>query len=107
MSVVDQLDNLKWLQTYWADNSVSCTIYYDYSDLYDIQQWLQRNVENIKTVSFLLKSDHNFTQPPMEEIERSQYDELVKDTKPITRVTETQNYETLDSFECAGVCPIK
>jgi hypothetical protein len=61
----EQLDLVRWLQANWSDNAVSCTIYYRKEELEDIKQYLSEHLTNeIKSVSFLLKSDHGFVQAP-------------------------------------------
>ena len=62
---------------------------------------------NLKTVSFLLHSDHGFDQAPLEEITRQEYENMVKSVKPITDC-EVNEEDIKGSFECAtGMCPIK
>lgn len=106
MSATDQLESQKWLQENWADNSVSCTIYYHKEELHDIKQWLKHNYQYVKAVSFLLHSEHGFIQAPLEEITEEKYNELISIIKPIQRIE--GNFEIDDSLECGkGGCPIK
>lgn len=108
MTAVDQLQVVKRLQTDWSDNAVSCTVYYRKEELEEIKTWLASNYnENLKTVSFLLHSDHGFQQAPLEEISEEKFNEMISKVKPITNV-EVKESDLLDSFECVGgVCPIK
>ena len=108
MSAVDQLELVKKLQAEWSDNAVSVTIYYRKEELTSIQLWLKHNYNNnLKTVSFLLHSDHGFDQAPLEEITRQDYEVMVKSVKPITNC-EVNEEDIKGSFECAtGACPIK
>jgi adenosylcobalamin-dependent ribonucleoside-triphosphate reductase len=108
VSALDQLEVVKELQANWSDNSVSCTVYYRKEELPQIKQWLKENYNNnLKTVSFLLHNEHGFKQAPLEEITKSQYDEMVSRTKPITSC-EIKEEDIQDSFECVGgVCPVK
>jgi ribonucleoside-triphosphate reductase len=107
MSAIDQLELIKTLQSQWADNAVSCTVYYRKEELPEIQDWLAKNFKNhIKSVSFLLHSDHGFTQAPYEEIDADQYEKMVKKVKPISPI-QTSN-EMIEGIECeGGVCPIR
>jgi ribonucleoside-triphosphate reductase len=109
-SAIEQLEIMKTLQTVWADQSVSVTVYYKKEELADIKNWLKDNYEqNVKTVSFLLHNDHGFKQAPYETISRERYQELSLGIKPISSVI--SGYDTggsLDVQECAGgACPIK
>jgi ribonucleoside-triphosphate reductase len=105
---VDQLEVVKRLQSEWSDNSVSCTVYYAKEDLPKIQDWLKNNYnKNVKSISFLLHSDHGFVQAPYEEITEEEYKALVKKVKPITSGSLVEE-DVLDSFECQnGACPVK
>lgn len=106
MTAIDQLDQVKWLQENWSDNSVSCTVYYKKEELPEIKKYLKENYsKNFKSLSFLLHSDHGFKQAPYEEITKEQFDELVAKTTLITSISSAQ-FEGGD--ECAtGACPIK
>ena len=108
MTAVDQLEVVKRLQTEWSDNSVSVTVYYRKEELEDIKKWLLLNYnQNLKTVSFLLHSEHGFEQAPYEEINASAYLAKRMMAKPIHTV-EVKEDDVKESFECAsGVCPVK
>ena len=108
MKALEQLEMVKKLQTEWSDNSVSVTIYYRKEELDGIKEWLNSNYNNnLKTVSFLLHSEHGFDQAPLEEIDRQKYEDMVKSVKPITNC-EVNEEDIKGSFECAtGACPIK
>jgi hypothetical protein len=108
VTAIDQMNFVKELQKNWSDNAVSCTVYYKKEELPVIKEWLKNNYNsNVKTVSFLLHSDHGFDQAPYEEITKEKYEELVAKTKPITAV-EVKESDLLDSTEClTGACPVK
>jgi hypothetical protein len=103
----EQLDLVRWLQANWSDNAVSCTIYYRKEELEDIKQYLSEHLTNeIKSVSFLLKSDHGFVQAPYETISKELYESMVAKTLPITSVE--VNESDYQVVECeGGACPIK
>lgn len=107
-SAVQQLETVKWLQTDWSDNAVSCTIYYKKEELEDIKEWLSLNYNtNVKTCSFLLHTDHGFDQAPYEEITKERYEELVKSTTPIT-AAEATDIALEDLNDCkGGSCPVR
>lgn len=109
VTAIDQLEIIKELQTNWSDNAVSVTIYYRQEELEDIQKWLAKNYnDNLKTVSFLLHSDHGFDQAPLEEITKEEYDKRVKNVKPITSVEIDEDSIDGSEIGCAGgMCPIK
>lgn len=109
VTAIDQLEIIKTLQKDWSDNAVSVTIYYKKEEMEDIKKWLAENYDNnIKTVSFLLHSDHGFDQAPLEEITEEEYKKRVKDVKPISNCEIDEATVSDDGMECAsGVCPIK
>ena len=109
MTAIDQLEMVKFLQTNWSDNSVSCTIYYRLHELDDIKKWLEVNYkDNVKTCSFLLHNEHGFKQAPFEEITKEKYEELIQKVVPITSGNIEAENDTDYSSECpGGVCPIK
>ena len=109
LSAVQQMEWATWLQTHWSDNSVSVTVYYKKEELPEIKKWLSENYDDrVKTMSFLLHSDHGFMQAPMEEITEAQYNEMVAKVKPITKIVDDKVASLKDSLECtSGACPIK
>ena len=108
MKAVDQLELVKKIQTFWSDNSVSVTVYYRKEELPEIKTWLKDNyATSLKTVSFLLHSDHGFAQAPYEEIAEDKWKELTAKVKPLTSVM-ISGGEDLEGLGCdQGVCPVK
>jgi hypothetical protein len=112
-TAIDQLEWVKKLQSEWSDNSVSVTVYYRKHEIPLIKEWLKNNYNNsVKTVSFLLHSDHGFAQAPLEQITKEEYETLNAKCQTISSLegicfTE----ETLDNInqgECAGgACPLR
>jgi ribonucleoside-triphosphate reductase len=108
MTAIRQLELVKKLQTVWADNAVSVTVYYKKEELPEIKEWLKANLEeSIKSVSFLLHSAHGFKQAPYEEIDYDTYMVMSSQVKPLTQFKGTVS-DMLDMAECAGgACPIR
>jgi len=113
-TAIDQMEWVKKMQTDYSDNAVSVTVYYKKEELPEIKEWLKKNYnDNVKAISFLLHSEHGFIQAPLEKITKEQYDELIKNTRPITDVsTICYNSKVDENFigegECAGgACPLK
>jgi ribonucleoside-triphosphate reductase (thioredoxin) len=106
MTAIDQLEEIKKLQTIWSDNSVSCTVYYRKEELPEIQAYLKKHYKNtFKSLSFLLHSEHGFAQAPYEEISKEEYDQMVASTTVITSIG---NGEIgLDDDCSSGVCPVR
>lgn len=110
MSAIEQLELVRTIQTNWADNAVSVTVYYKPEELEDIKAWLEKNYKNsIKSVSFLRHEEHGFKQAPYEKISKEEYEKLIKEVKKIDSIMiqDSKQYE-IENLECAGgICPIK
>jgi ribonucleoside-triphosphate reductase (thioredoxin) len=108
VSAVKQMDLVKKIQTVWSDNAVSVTVYYKPEELPEIKEWMKKHYTNsVKSISFLLHSEHGFLQAPYEEIDERKYTELMKKIRPISTIQITSG-GVIDDLECAsGVCPIK
>ena len=110
MTAVEQLEWVKRMQTDWADNAVSVTVYYRLEELPEIKAWLKDNYDNsVKSVSFLLHSDHNFPLAPYEEIDEETYNKMVSKVDfSIPIVSSTLDDNLLDDPSCAtGACPVR
>ena len=112
-SAIEQLEWVKRLQTEWSDNSVSVTVYYKKEELPTIKEWLRKNYNNnIKTVSFLLHSEHGFIQAPLEEINEEEYNKIVSECRPITDLrnicyTDEKLEEVTVGLCDKGSCPLR
>jgi len=113
-TAVQQLEWVQRLQREWSDNSVSVTVYYKKDELPSIKEWLKKNYNNgIKTVSFLLHSEHGFLQAPMEQITKEEFETLSAQCRPIQELSgicysEEDTETMLDTKECAGgACPLR
>jgi hypothetical protein len=104
----DQLSFQSFLQHFWSDNAVSMTCYYHKEELGLIKKYLQENYDTIKTVSFLLHSEHGFEQAPLQEISKEQYQQLSANIKPVVRIEDKREFTLLDNLECtSGACPAR
>ena len=109
MTAIDQLEWVKKMQTIWADNAVSVTVYYKKEELPDIKQWLSKNYNNgIKSVSFLLHVEHNFLLPPYEEITKDEYSKILSKLDFSVEIQQTPSGSMLELDDCStGACPIR
>lgn len=109
MTAVEQLEWVKKMQTVWADNAVSVTVYYRKEELDSIKDWLSKNYDKgVKSVSFLLHSDHNFPLPPYEEISKEEYDKMIAKIDFSIPLVPTDFTADLDLDNCStGACPVK
>jgi len=109
MSATDQLETVRWLQTHWSDNAVSVTVYMRPGELEGIKAWLRDNYrDSVKSVSFLLHSDHNFDQPPYEEITEEEYMRLVSACRGLGGGPAAAGGDDVLEPDCpGGACPAR
>ena len=62
-------------QKFWSDNMVSCTVTVKKEEVDLIPGALAMHEDDLKSISFL-EENHDFKNPPLEEISEKQYDEL-------------------------------
>ena len=96
VSMFEQLSLAAFLQRYWADNQVSCTITFDpESEGPHIAQMLQYFQYQLKGVSMFPKQDYSkYPQLPYEAISEATYLEMTKGLKPICFLDRTKVEET-------------
>jgi len=109
MTAIQQLEWVKKMQTVWADNAVSVTVYYRLEELPEIKDWLSKNYDSsVKSVSFLLHTDHNFPLPPYEETTQEDYEKAVARIDMSVPLVQRSFDGELTMDDCAtGACPIK
>ena len=109
MTAVEQLEWVKKMQTVWADNAVSVTVYYRLEELPQIKEWLSKNYDtSVKSVSFLLHSEHNFPLPPYEQTTKEEYEKAVAKIDMSIPLVQRSFDGELTMDDCAtGACPIK
>lgn len=109
VSLIEQLEMVKFMQKNWSDNSVSVTAYYTKEELPELKKYIEDNfADNFKTLSFLLKMNNSgFKQLPYEAISKAQYEYLSSLVKPITDYNiDEDDLEELGACGIGG-CPIK
>lgn len=104
----DMLKMQEFLQTVWADNAVSITVYYKMEELPEIQEYMREHWHKFKSVSFLPKEDHGFVQAPLEAISIPEYERRLA-ALDMQRKVEIHGEEVqiLDSDCDHGACPIR
>jgi ribonucleotide reductase alpha subunit len=108
MTAIEQLEWVKKMQSDWADNAVSVTVYYRIEELPAIKEWLASNYDDsIKSVSFLLHADHNFPLPPYEEISQEEYEKMLDRVDFSVPMVDTYTDGELFDDCAGGACPVR
>lgn len=107
-----QLKMQLMLQTYWADNQVSCTVSLQEGDKEKLPDLLKRYSKLLKSTSFLPYSPslkEHYPDLPYEPITQEQYEEMMGHIKEWpSKLPEDVQYLEISNDECAGgVCPVK
>ena len=106
VSIWEQVSLAAFMQKYWADNQVSCTVSFKKSERKEIKTTLDYYQYSLKGISFLPLSEEKspYPQMPYEEITSEQYSEMIKKIKnfDITGNSKTQQSESnfCDSDTC-------
>jgi adenosylcobalamin-dependent ribonucleoside-triphosphate reductase len=82
-SIFDKADIATFMAKHWADNAVSVTVKYKADERSMVEEVLRQNEDKWKSVSFLEIDTSAYEQLPYERITEEQYEEMVKDIKPM------------------------
>ena len=85
VSMWEQLEIAAQYQHYWADNSVSVTVTFKPEEASQIKDALEMYESRLKAVSFLKYEETGYDQAPYESITEEQYEEAIRQIKPIVR----------------------
>jgi ribonucleoside-triphosphate reductase len=107
MTAIQQLELQCRVQEEWADNAVSVTVYIKPGELESVQEFLEKNWSTMKSVSFLLHSDHGFTQAPLEEIDQDKYEEILDRVNREEILINAGLSELIDDDCSTGACPVR
>jgi intein/homing endonuclease len=84
ISMWEQFQMAAFLQRYWSDNQVSCTIKFDpLREGNHISQALDYFQYQLKGISMLPKRDGVYKQPPYDPISAEKYADLIRKIKPL------------------------
>lgn len=78
VSIWEQVELAVFIQKWWADNQVSCTVTFRPEEAKEIPAILNYHKYNLKAISFLPKAEEGaYKQMPYEAITKEKYDDLV------------------------------
>jgi hypothetical protein len=93
VSMWEQLSLAAFLQRFWADNQVSCTVKFDpETEGSQIPAALEHFQHHLKGISFLPKEGHMYRQAPYEGISHEKYLEMLSKLRPLDFVNGKVHY---------------
>jgi len=107
VSMWEQLSLAAFMQRYWADNQVSCTVTFNEYEKNQIKNALNYYQYQLKGISFLPKLEKGvFPQMPYEEIDETEYLKMVKRIRHIDFTSITNNSAIGEKFCSNDTCEI-
>ena len=114
VSIEEQFATQAFLQTYWSDNAVSCTVTFQSDEGDKITSLFKQYRHVIKSTSLLPYYGGSLKQAPKEPIDKEKYEERkAQITGDVSQVFAEQNddqkdLELVDQTDCeSGACPVK
>ena len=114
MSAIDQLKLWLVYKKYWAEHTVSITVYVREHEWVSVAAFVYENFDDISGISFLPHTDHIYKQAPYQEITEQEYNEWVarmpKDVDWLRIADYEKDDETTGMQELAcigGQCELK
>lgn len=116
VSIAEQFATQAFLQTYWSDNAVSCTITFQPDEASQIADLLRQYRSVIKSTSLLPYMAGGFKQAPKEPISKTTYEaisqkitgDVAEIFAQLTTQKETEALELVNASDCdGGACPIR
>jgi len=116
VSIAEQFATQAFLQTYWSDNAVSCTVTFQPDEADEIAPLMYQYRHITKSTSLLPYSGGEFKQAPKEPINKKIYSEresmisgnVAKVFAEMNDNHDKKGIELVDQSDCeSGACPIK
>ena len=112
-TAIEQLELWKSYQEHWCEHKPSVTISVKENEWMTVGAWVYENFDYMSGVSFLPFSEHTYKQAPYQDIEKKDYDELLKLMPKNVDWSKLSEYERSDmtvgsqELACtAGVCEV-
>lgn len=107
VTIWEQVALAVFLQKYWSDNQVSCTVTFKPNEADQIQTVLDYYKYDLKAISFLPKLETGaYAQMPYEAISGNTYEKMISKVKPIVYHESTEE-ATGEQFCNNDVCEVK
>ena len=106
-TAIEQLENWLLFKKYWAEHSVSVTIYVKEEEWLEVGAWCYKHFDMLTGISFLPYSEHTYQQAPYTPCSKEEYEAAVA-AMPDVDFSKLVEYEFEDETEgaatlaCAG-----
>jgi ribonucleoside-triphosphate reductase len=109
VSIWEQVSLAAFLQKYWADNQVSCTVSFKKDEADQIKHTLNYFQYQLKGISFLpiLEGTSSYRQMPYESITEGTFNTRISQLKPIQFKNIKNEEAEVERFCSSDVCEIK
>ena len=112
-NAIEQLELWLTYQKHWCEHKPSVTISVKEHEWLEVGAWVYKNFEYMSGVSFLPFSEHTYKQAPYQDIEKKDYENLMKHMPTNVDWSKLSDYENMDmtigsqELACtAGVCEL-
>jgi ribonucleoside-diphosphate reductase alpha chain len=112
-TAIEQLELWLTYQKHWCEHKPSVTISVKEDEWLEVGAWVYKNFEFMSGVSFLPFSEHTYKQAPYQDIEKQDYEKLMKLMPKNVDWSKLSDYESIDmtvgsqELACtAGVCEV-
>ena len=113
VTAIDQLELYKVYTNYWAEHTISITVYVEKDEWLKVGAWVYDNWDSVTGgISFMPKSDFVYKQAPYQEISEEEYEKYrltdIEINWDLLTAYEKEDYTTVASeLSCqGGVCEI-
>ena len=113
LSAIEQLELWLVYQKYWCEHKPSITVSVKENEWLEVGAWVYKHFDYMSGVSFLPFSEHTYKQAPYQDIQKDEYEILIKKMPKEVEWSKLSDYEKTDmtiasqELACAaGFCEI-
>ena len=113
LSAIEQLELWLVYQKYWCEHKPSITVSVKENEWLEVGAWVYKHFDYMSGVSFLPFSEHTYKQAPYQDIQKDEYEVLIKKMPKEVEWSKLSDYEKTDmtiasqELACAaGFCEI-
>ena len=93
MTAIDQLELWLCYKQWWAEHTISCTVYVRDNEWLKVADWVYDHFDEVSGISFLPYSDHVYRQAPYQPISMEEY------LKSLESLPKEINWDKLGEYE--------